>query len=227
MVRRPVQTLESIRADFDRIALLPSDTWDHNSHYYMYLLSHIPDGCERILEIGCGTGEFSNLLARRGKNVMAIDLSPQMIHRAREHTQLHSNIDFVAADVMTYEFPKNHFDCIATLTTIHHLPLEKILKKIKEALKHGGVFLCLDLYQQSRLSDLFIDAAAYPMSRAFRFIKTGKLKPSKAWRDAYGDHGRSDTYLTVPEIKRMCADILPGALVKRHLFWRYSIVWKK
>jgi len=225
VVTRPNQTIESIRADFDRIALLSNDTWDHNSHYYNYLLSYIPDGCERILEIGCGRGEFSNLLARRGKELLAIDLSPQMVHRARQANP-QSNIDFVVADVMTYDFPENYFDCITTLTTIHHLPFETILTKIKQALRQGGIFLCLDLYQQSRLSDLFIDAAAYPMSRALRLIKTGKLKPSKALVDAYADHGRTDRYLTLSQVNRACADILPGALVKRHLFWRYSIVWK-
>jgi ubiquinone/menaquinone biosynthesis C-methylase UbiE len=143
------QTLESIRSDFDRIALLPDESWDHNAHYHRHLLARLPERCRRILEIGCGTGEFSRLLARRADQVLALDLSPQMIRLARERSTLHPNIDFVAGDVMACEFADNQFDCIATLTTLHHLPAEILLRKIKRALKPGGTFVCLDLYRRS------------------------------------------------------------------------------
>src|SRR4051812_31512007 len=89
--RRTTQTTQSIRSDFDRIALLPETGWNHNAHYHARLLNHIPRRCRRILEIGCGTGEFSRLLAARAESVLAIDLSPQMIRLARERSELHMN----------------------------------------------------------------------------------------------------------------------------------------
>jgi len=67
------QTLESIQSDFDRIALLSNDNWNHNTHYQEYLISQIPERCRHILEIGCGTGKFSRLLAQRAEQVLAID----------------------------------------------------------------------------------------------------------------------------------------------------------
>ncbi|MGB7921725.1 MAG: methyltransferase domain-containing protein [Pyrinomonadaceae bacterium] len=221
------QTLESIQSDFDRIALLSDENWNHNAHYHRYLMSHIAGHCQRILEIGCGTGNFSRLLAGRAERVLAIDLSPQMIRLAEERSKLYPNIEFVKGDVMTYHLPDNQFDCIATLTTIHHLPTEPILRKIREALKPGGIFVCLDLYQRSNLNDLFFDSVAYPANLFIRLIKTGKPRPSKEVREAYAEHGKTDTYLTLAQIKQICARILPGALVSRHLFWRYSIIWKK
>jgi ubiquinone/menaquinone biosynthesis C-methylase UbiE len=221
------QTLDSIQSDFDRIALLSDEDWNHNAHYHGYLISRIPEQCRQILEIGCGTGEFSRLLAGRAEKVLAIDLSTQMIHLAREYSKPYPNIEYVSGDVMTYQLPDNQFDCIATLTTIHHLPIEPILRKIRKALKPGGVFVCLDLYQRSSLSDLLFDSVAYPANLFLRWIKTGKPRPSKEVRQAYFEHGKTDTYLTLPQIKRICADILPGALVSRHLFWRYSIIWTK
>ena len=51
-----------IQADFDRIALLSSDEWDHNSHYHSFLLKHIPPRCTQALEIGCGTGATNHTL---------------------------------------------------------------------------------------------------------------------------------------------------------------------
>ena len=221
------QTLESIQSDFDRIALLSNEDWNHNAQYHRYLMNRIPDQCRHILEIGCGTGEFSRLLAGRAEGVLAIDLSPQMIRLARESSKLYPNIDFVTGDVMTSHLPDNQFDCIATLTTLHHLPIETILRKISKALKPGGIFVCLDLYQRSNLSDWFFDSLAYPANLFLTLIKTGKPRPSREVREAYAEHGKTDTYLTLPQIAQICADILPGALVSRHLFWRYSIIWKK
>jgi len=221
------QTPESIRADFDRIALLPDDNWNHNAHYHGYLLSQVPQQCRRILEIGCGTGEFSRLLASRAERILAMDLSPQMVRLARERSKLYPNIDFVEGDVMAYQLPDNEFDCIATLATLHHLPPEPVLRKIRKALKPGGVFVCLDLYQRSNLTDLLFDGVASPATLFLGLVKTGKPRPPREVRDAYAGHGKTDTYLTLPQIRRICAGILPGAVVSRHLFWRYSIIWTK
>jgi ubiquinone/menaquinone biosynthesis C-methylase UbiE len=221
------QTPESIQSDFDRIALLAGEKWNHNAHYHEYLMNQIPEQCQSILEIGCGTGEFSRLLAARAEKVLAVDLSPQMIRIAEEQSKHYPNIDYVIGDVMTQQFTDNQFDCIATLTTLHHLPIENILRKIKNALKPGGIFVCLDLYQRSNFSDLFFDGVAYPANLFLTLIKTGKPKPPSEVREAYAAHGKTDTYLKLSQIERICAEILPGALVNRHLFWRYSIVWKK
>ncbi|HVF50477.1 MAG TPA: class I SAM-dependent methyltransferase [Pyrinomonadaceae bacterium] len=221
------QTLESIQSDFDRIALLADEDWNHNAHYHTYLLEQIPEQSGRALEIGCGTGTFSRLLAARAGRVFAIDLSPQMIRLARARSKVYPNIDFVEADVMTYQLPDNQFDCIATLTTLHHLPIESILRKVRTALKPGGVFVCLDLYQRSNLNDLLFDSVAYPANLFLRLMKTGKPRPSRELRAAYAEHGKTDTYPTLAQVEQICAVILPGAVVRRHLFWRYSIVWKK
>jgi ubiquinone/menaquinone biosynthesis C-methylase UbiE len=221
------QTLESIQSDFDRIALLSNDAWDHNAHYHEFLLSRIPEGCREILEIGCGTGEFSRLLARRAGRVLALDLSPQMIRIAEARSKLYPNIEFVRGDVMSCQFADEQFDCVATLTTLHHLPFETVLKKIRKALQPGGVFVCLDLYQRSRLTDWLFDGVAYPVNLFLRLVKTGKLRAPREVREAYDEHGKTDTYLTLRQIEQVCARVLPGARVSRHLFWRYSIVWKK
>ena len=159
-MRRAEQTLESIQSDFDRIALLDNEIWNHNAHYHRFLINQLPGSCRNVLEIGCGTGEFSRLLARRAEKVLALDLSPQMICLARERSKLYPNIDFIEGDIMTYQLPNDHFDCVASLTTLHHLPMTGILIKIKQALGRGGTFIGLDLYQRSTLADLFLDVAA-------------------------------------------------------------------
>ncbi len=221
------EAMSNVRADFDRIALLSGEEWGHNEHYHGFLARHVPMPCREALDLGCGTGAFSRLLAARAGGVLALDLSPHMIHVARTRSGPYPNVEFVNADVMTCELPDGHFDCVATLTTLHHLPAEAALTKVGEALRPGGVFLCLDLYRRSGAGELLLDAAADRAGLLLRLLKTGRPLPPKAVREAYAEHGRTDSYLTLPEVARLCARVMPGALVRRHLFWRYSIVWTK
>ncbi len=67
--------MSSAEADFDRLAQLDDEGWTANNHYHDFLLKHVPHDCENTLEIGCGTGAFARLLAKRCKRVIALDLS--------------------------------------------------------------------------------------------------------------------------------------------------------
>lgn len=81
-----------IREDFNRIAKLGEKQWDHNRHYHRYLGKHIPEHCEDALDIGCGIGEFSRLLAARSKQVTGLDLAPGMLEQAKERSKNYTNI---------------------------------------------------------------------------------------------------------------------------------------
>lgn len=214
--------------DFDRIAVLSNNEWNHNNHYDAFLLKHIPQSSELdALEIGCGTGSFTRLLAQRFRRVLAIDLSPRMIEIAKDQSYQYHNIDFQVADVMTKEFPSKQFGCIASIATLHHLPFEPILYKMKEALKAGGMLLALDLFKAESLIDFSTSLLAIPVNITLRLIKNGQINESAEVKAAWAEHGRTDTYLTLSQVRQSCAMILPKAQIKRHLLWRYSIVWKK
>lgn len=221
------EAMSNVRADFDRIALLSGEGWDHNGHYHDFLARHIPEPCREALDLGCGTGSFSRLLAKYSERVLALDLSPNMIGCAQERSARFPNIDFRVADVMALKLPAEKFDCIATIATLHHLPTEEVLPKLKRALKPGGVLLVLDLFQTAGLSDAFVGALAVPVSLGLRLVKRGRLRPPREVRRAWDEHGRHDTYLTLARVRELCAEMLPGALVTRHLLWRYSVVWKR
>jgi len=216
-----------IQADFDRLALFSKDGWDHNSHYGNLLLKHVPRDCESALEIGCGTGAFARLMAKRAGLVLALDLSPQMLQIAMERSQDYTNIDFRVANVLEWQFPAEQFDCIVSIATLHHLPLEEMLTKMQSALKTNGTLLVLDLFQGEGLPDVLRSALAVLVSATLKLIKTGRVRPSRAEQAAWAEHGQRDVYLTLSQVRKICADILPGAQVRKHLLWRYSIIWKK
>jgi SAM-dependent methyltransferase len=216
-----------VQADFDRIARLPDEGWNHNAHYHGYLLGHVPAGCRWALDVGCGSGAFSRLLAGRAERVLALDLSPQMIRMAKQRSAGVANIDYQAGDVRTWAFPAERFDCIASIATLHHLPLRSMLERMKGALRAGGSLLLLDLYQGEGLGDRLAIVLAVPYATALRLRKTGRWRAPAEVREAWEAHGAHDAYPTLSEVRRICQEVLPGAMVKRHLLWRYSIVWRK
>ncbi len=219
--------MSTIQQDFDHIALVSEDGGAHNDHYHTFLLKHLPSSCHRALEIGCGTGNFARRLAALSEQVLAMDLSPEMIRLARERSAEFPNIEFQLADVREVPLNLASFDCIATIATLHHLPLTEVLQKMKAALKPGGVLLVLDLFEPAGLADSLSNLLAIPVSVSLRLIHHGRLLPRRDERDAWAAHEVHDLYPTIPEVQALCASVLPGAQIRKHLLWRYSIVWQK
>lgn len=219
----------AIRDEFDRIALLTEEAerWSQNSHYHDFLLRHVPSDCRRALEVGCGTGAFSRRLAQLSEQVLALDLSPEMIRIARERSRGLENLEFHVADAAARDFPAEEFDCIATIATMHHLPMKLMLSRFRRALRPGGVLLILDLVEPEGLRGALADALALPACALLRLFHQRRLRAPAAVRAAWAEHERYDTYSTLSEVGRACAELLPGARVRRHLLWRYSVIWRK
>ena len=222
-----MQPSHVIRADFDRLASVSDDSWNHNSHYHAYLLRHLPPHCDESLDIGCGTGAFARLLAQRSAHVLALDLSPEMIRVAQDRSAAYPNITYQVADVLARDFSVARFDCVASIATLHHLPMEPMLAAIRAALKPGGVLLILDLYESQAWRERLDAGLAMSASLALRLLHNGRIREPEAARQAWAAHGEHDVYPRLAQVREICSRILPGATVKRHLFWRYSLVWRK
>jgi ubiquinone/menaquinone biosynthesis C-methylase UbiE len=170
---------------------------------------------------------FSRLLAQRSDRVLALDLSPQMIRIARDRSSRYANISFEVADFLKQKLPEEQFECVASIATLHHMPADTALRQMKRSLKVGGTLVVLDLFRADTLPELFIGATAFAVNVALKLVRTGRLREPAQLREAWAAHGRSDSYLTMSRVHEICADILPNAEVRRHLFWRYSVVWRR
>jgi len=226
--------MSAIEKDFDRLAQLDDGGWTHNNHYHKFLLRHVPRNCLRALEIGCGTGAFARRLAKLSQQVTALDLSAEMIRVARSRSGRLDNLEYQCADVMSCDLPNENFDCVATIATLHHLPLRKALARLKNSIKAEGVLLVLDLFEPERSlrkvngwRDAFLNVAALGTSGSLRLIHNGRLRPPRAVRAAWNEHGKTDSYPTMESVRALCTELLPGAQLRQHLLWRYSIVWRK
>lgn len=221
------QTNESIARDFDRIARIPDDPWQHNRLYHRLLWRELPAQIGPALELGCGSGELTAALAARAERVLALDLSTEMLAAARARCAELRNVELVQADALVHPLPRAHFELVVSIATLHHLPFSPMLARARDALRPGGLLWILDLTRDATAFELARSALAVPLNVLGRLYTTGRLRPPREVRAAWDAHGATDRYLTVEEVRRAAAEALPGARVRRLLFWRYALVWRK
>jgi SAM-dependent methyltransferase len=219
MTRPPA---EVVRADFDRIAPLIADP-DAVGPEGERLLARLPADCGAVLDVGCGTGALCRRLAGRAGRVVGIDLSPEMVRIARVRSAGIDNLELAVADVMTWEPPAGGFDAVVSMAALHHLPLAAGLARLAAAVRPGGLLLVVDLFDTRGLRELPYNALSAAARRLAGRVRRHDPAATAAWRahDAHDHHQRLGV------IRRTAAARLPGARVRRHLGWRYSLEWRR
>ena len=94
----------------------------------------------KILDVGCGLGFFTERLMKHGGIVTACDLAPELVKKTKEKTQCNA----VVADAMELEnfFPKESFDIVVSSECIEHTPNpEQSIKSMIGMLKPGGFLI--------------------------------------------------------------------------------------
>lgn len=191
--------------------------WNRNIHYHRIVLDAIPAGCRRVLDVGCGQGFLTRELARRFDDVVAVDVDRGVLERARSQTDPTARITFVEGDVMTLPFEAGSFDAIAAVAVLHHLPLAPALARFHDLLRPGGVLGIVGLHPLRTPFDYALAGVAIPTSLVLQGVHgfTSVGAPLK------------DPEETLADVRRACSARLPGAAFRRHLLFRYSIVWRK
>lgn len=92
-------------------------------------------GPRRVLEVGCGMGNFAERVAREtGAEVVATDLSPRMVELAHER-----GLDAQVADVESLPFRDGEFDCTVANAMLYHVEhLDRALLELARVLEPGG-----------------------------------------------------------------------------------------
>lgn len=80
----------------------------------------------KVLEIGCGIGTVTHLIAKATPNgkVLAVDISPKSIDMARRFNQQFNHVEFVVSDMTDFNRPEK-FDFVVLPDVIEHIPLEQ------------------------------------------------------------------------------------------------------
>ena len=91
----------------------------------------------RLLEVGCGTGLFTAKFAASGASIVAVDLSPELLDLARHRGLPPDRVQFIEKnfeDCMV----DGPFDAVIGSSVLHHLDLQRSIRKIYALLKPGG-----------------------------------------------------------------------------------------
>lgn len=93
-----------------------------------------------ILEIGCGIGVISSLLAKTVKKgkVISMDISPMSIDIAKENNKKNNNIEFEVSDAASFNYLKSKFDFITLFDVLEHVPIEQHPEVFKNIANHMG-----------------------------------------------------------------------------------------
>ncbi|MFF3465549.1 class I SAM-dependent methyltransferase [Streptomyces sp. NPDC002619] len=195
--------------------------WDHNAHYHRWILRQLPSRFDSALDVGSGSGDLARLLTSRARAVHGIDVDPTIVARARELTAPAAPVTFSVGDALN-EIPPGPYDVITCVATIHHMPFSDALTRFRKHLAPGGTLVVVGLARQQSRSDFLLDAVAIPSNVAMAWIKN---KGHKAPRPASMTAPTQPATMAFPDIVRDAHHALPGARLRRRLFWRYTLVW--
>jgi len=191
--------------------------WNHNIHYHRLIVEAVPAGCQRALDVGCGEGMLARRLAGRVRRVAGIDQDAASIDLARRQDQ-DGKIDLICGDFLTHPFAPASFGMITSVAALHHMDARTAFDRMSRLLQPGGTLAIVGLARSRLPADLPWEAAAAAANLGYRLTRTYWEQPSPVvWPPP----------LSYAETRALARQALPGARYRRHLLWRYSLIWVK
>ena len=91
-----------------------------------------------VLEIGCGTGIFTEMFAATGAKLLAVDISPDLLKKARARGLPSAQVTFKESRFEECDID-GPFDAVIGSSILHHLEIQPALSKTYKLLKPGGI----------------------------------------------------------------------------------------
>jgi SAM-dependent methyltransferase len=207
-------------------------------------VAHIGDG-DRVLEVGCGTGQLTRNLLARGLRVTALEPGDQMIRIAEENLRDAGDVELIHARLEDTQLPRESYEAVFSASAIHWVDPDLSWRKIADALAPEGMLALIQYFglkeqrsvddQEALLAALRRHApeiaATWPTYRDLDHTiagvqeRRGNVADAWAWLGSY-DIGRDyaadlfeDLQLaTVPTLIEHTAGEL-GALLATMSFW--------
>jgi 2-polyprenyl-3-methyl-5-hydroxy-6-metoxy-1,4-benzoquinol methylase len=193
------------------------DYWNHNSAYHPWLIDIAARHRGHVLDVGCGEGLLVQRMAGVSRSVVGVDSDPFSVWRACERLQSTTNASVEHVGFEDFAADQRSFDVITFVASIHHLPLHESLHTARQMLKPGGELAIVGLSANKTIADWAWAALCTPMARAgsWRHRETRNIgvrvaEPREGLRD----------------IRRAADDVLPRAIIRRGLYYRYRLLWR-
>lgn len=180
--------------------------WNHNTAYHPWLLRIIAEQPRaRVLDVGCGDGLFLEKFAPLADAVVGLEPDPVTARRAVERLA-HVPHARVEKQSLAEHIPDAPYDVIIFVASLHHMDLATALTRAKDLLSPGGELLVVGLATYRSPGDWLISAL--------------QVLPVRL---ASSPHPRE----SLAEIREAARELLPGAWIRRGLYYRYVLRWRK
>ncbi len=132
-------------ASYDRAGGMIQNARERDA-WVSHIKRHLPEGKLKVLDVGCGTGEISLLMAGLGYDVTGIDISKKMMEKAAAKAlDAGLSIDFMSGDAERTGFDTGSFDVVICRFLLWTLPNPgRALDEWHRILKDGGMVLIID-----------------------------------------------------------------------------------
>lgn len=186
ILQKQIEYYRSRASEYDETvpAVPPSDSESSSSSGFAGELAAARDllvkegPVERVLELACGTGIWTETLLKVGRSVTAVDAAPEMLEIARRKLGA-APVRFLQADLFDWEPDADEYDLVFFAFWLSHVPptaLDAFLRKVCRAVRPGGKLVIVDQYaptESDRLVALDDVRAARPLrdGRSFTIVK--------------------------------------------------------
>jgi ubiquinone/menaquinone biosynthesis C-methylase UbiE len=168
---------DSQAADYDQSRFTDS-MGRHLDKMHKRILDELIDSSgKRLLEAGVGTGRFATWLAKKGFEVIGIDLSREMLKKAKEKkTALSVDVGLVRAEVHNLPFKEGVFDGCFCINVMDHFPdIDGFLRQVKYVVKAKGCFV----FNFSNAQSVYLPIALLVNSKGQAMFRGGRIQ--SAW----------------------------------------------
>lgn len=139
----------------------------------------------RVLDSGCGTGNFSIKLLKLGCRVTGIDISEGMLEKARKKAlklKQDGSLEFKYMDVCSMDYPDNYFDAAISIAQFEFLEDRvKAVEELLRVIKPGGQLITGTINRDSAWGRLYM-SEEFQRNSIFKYAKLMTIEELSAIR---------------------------------------------
>jgi len=190
--------------------------WNHNTAYHPWLIGIAERHNGDVLDVGGGDGLLAQRLSVVSRSVTAIEPDPTAAQRAADRLAGYTSVAVVNTELRRYASGGQQFDLITFVASLHHIDLRASLRKARAMMSQTGEIAVVGLAANKSLVDWVWALACLPA------VRIG----SRLHRET-PDIGvvMTDPLESLSEIRRAADEVIPGASVRRTLYYRYLLRW--
>jgi 2-polyprenyl-3-methyl-5-hydroxy-6-metoxy-1,4-benzoquinol methylase len=191
--------------------------WNHNAAYHPWILRRAArHRGGRALDVGCGDGLLVRRLVEAGLDTVGIEPDPEAAERARARLRGRPRASILQTDLASFEGEPGSFDLVTMVAPLHHMDTRAAFDRAADLLRPGGTLLVVGIAANRSVMDWVFSAVTLPA------VRLGSLLHRETQ-----DIGvrTAPARESLADIRALAAEVLPGARLRRGLYYRYLLAW--